>query len=327
MPADFEWQTEEEDEALWQQERAAMPSRQRHRHWRNSLLVLIALISVVFIAYRGLRGSVEEAEAQTTEELRASYRVARSAAATRDPELLASVLSGSDRAWTQAQYDLLAAGLLFEGAASSLGLPARDVSSTVTDVTVSPDHRSAEVVASFTYTAELDAPLVLQQTLVYRRGDGRWLLSPPRDEFWGDWEVIAGDRLTLTFPGRDSVIAERLGRDLEAVLRQMCAVPAQLTCGPEFRLNVRLEKDPQALLDIASPRNSLLLAREVDLPAPSLIGIPTDERGYQLILRGYASRVVRVTLDELVTDNCCTREIRHPEALAWARRQVGLFHQ
>jgi hypothetical protein len=323
MPANFEWQTEEEDETVWRQEVASRSSRQRYLRWRSALLVLTALIAVAFFAYRGLRESVAQAEAQTAEELVASYRVAQRAAVNRDSELLASVLSGSDRTWTETQYDLLAAGLLFERAAASLGLPTGDVSSAVTDVTFSPDLRSAEIVASHTYSTARDVPLVLQQTLVYRRGDGRWLLSPPRPEFWGDWGTVEGNRLTLTYPGRDGAIAERLGRDLEAVLRQMCAVPAQVTCGPDFRLNVRFEKDPQTVLGIADPRSRLLVAREVDLPTPTLIGVPTDERGYQLLLRGYASRVIRVTLDELVVDKCCTQGRDGQIVSAWDVMGIG----
>jgi hypothetical protein len=88
---------------------------------------------------------------------------------------------------------------------------------------------------------------------------------------------------------------------------------------------VRFEKDPEAILSSADPRSRLLMAREVDLPTPTLIGVPTDERGYQRLLRGYASRVIRATLDELIADDCCVQKRDKQIAGAWVPVGPGTF--
>ena len=87
----------------------------------------------------------------------------------------------------------------------------------------------------------------------------------------------AGEQLTLVYPKRDAAVAARLGVDLDALLDQMCAELEDLNCGSGLRVHLRLDTEPDSLLESNEIETILTSGLRLNLPAPTLIGTPTDE--------------------------------------------------
>jgi hypothetical protein len=60
------------------------------------------------------------------------------------------------------------------------------------------------------------------------------------------------------------------------------------------------------------------------LPAPSLIGIPTDEAGYQALFRSYAKHLVTAALVARVDWQCCERELLFDALADWELSRLDL---
>jgi hypothetical protein len=155
---------------------------------------------------------------------------------------------------------------------------------------------------------------ILQQTTVFRRGDQRWLLAPPLEEFWGEWETVEGEMLSLIYPRRDADVAKRLADDLDAAIAEMCATLEQINCSADLYLTARLDTDPQALADLAAPGGALRRARTtaniLELPAPSLVGRPAgdeaqQEAAYAALRDGYARHILGAAIAQAVGWDCC----------------------
>ena len=110
----FEWQTEED--SRWDEDVAPPdPPKRARRRWPWWLLLVVVLVgTAVFLIYRQLNQRVETATENVEADLLASYAVLQRAAQSRDENLFGSLISGRDDEWSQAQRDLLNAGLLFE---------------------------------------------------------------------------------------------------------------------------------------------------------------------------------------------------------------------
>ena len=109
----FEWQTEED--SRWDEDVAPPePPKRARRRWPWWLLLGVLLVgTAVFLVYRQLNQRVETATENVEADLLASYAVLQRAAQNRDEILFGSLISGRDDEWSQAQRDLLNAGLLF----------------------------------------------------------------------------------------------------------------------------------------------------------------------------------------------------------------------
>ena len=308
MAPNFEWQTEEEREAVWA---AAEPQQRvrRGRRWSLLLFALLAAVALLFAGYRvwqEVEARADEATAAVREEVRAGFGLLRRAAENGDRELFVTVLSGRDPDWTAAQIDVLEEGVFLERP----GMGLRLLPSHTMTVTVSPDLNAAEIGLRQTYvvtdTSGLTQTVRLQQSALFRRGEEQWLYAPPEDayQFWGPEQKVHGRLLTLSFPQRDEEISRRLAADLEEALAGLCALP-HFDCPDGWRLFVHLEPDPRALLQLADsavPQG----AREMALPAPTLVGLPLDEAGYRVLFSGYLGQVVARALSERYSlDDCC----------------------
>lgn len=335
----FDWQTEETiQEPLGWDEPEPLPERARTSSLRQRwpLLVLIGVLALTagFVIWRQAERRVAQATQAAEAEVIGSVNLVYRAVENRDEELFRSLLSGRNLGWTQATLDLFERDLVFDR--RQLGMVARplelplnlrddnlagqfEVSAAASTVaiTLSPDLTEAEVEGIQPYVVARATALGgmetvwLRQTAVYRRGEQGWLLSPPLRPFWGDWQTVEGERLDVVYPERDAEVAERLAADLDTLLNRACTQVADLNCPADWGVTLRLDNDPDILVEL----NDRWLRRGtggmVELPTPTLVGLPVEgdegaaEAGYQALLRMYGSRLLRVVLGELTGFNCC----------------------
>lgn len=317
MSDQFSWRTDE-DEGWDDTPIHPSPKTKKRRSWLWLLAVTAAAFTITFALYLRLQEQVETAAATAEAELLAAHQLIQQAAASNDLDLFRSNLSRRDPDWANAQRALISTGLYLNRSAFGLRwwgetqLNLSDAAATPTlpiTITLSPDLLSAEVVYEEEYLIEgssgVSQTIRLQQTAIYRRGSGRWLRADPQPEFWGVLRTIERDYLTVTYSRRDELIVQQLANDFDAELKQMCLAFPNLDC-TDLHLELRLTRDPASffslvqLEDVIAPEEG-----EIILPAPTLVGLPVDDAGYELIMKGYASQLVAAAITQLITYECC----------------------
>jgi hypothetical protein len=351
MPADFEWYTEEEPSS--EPLREERPGVVQGFSVRKAAWTAVAFAVVALAAYLLVRNRLEAAETEVRREIVASYVVVEDAIAGSDPDLLVSVLSGRDSSWSATQRDLVARGMLNDY--PSLGLDGTQAEAADVDLELAPDLRSAELTAAFSFEIQdltgLTETVALSRTLTFRRGSDRWLYAPPDDVFWGDMETSHGNRLTISYPERDATTADRLGVLLERRIEQLCRDMPEMGCPDDMHLYLTLDSDPEALVTLANygrvitglkDANFSAPARaqnepaataagperlwgwQLTLPAPSLIGEPSDEPAAAAILRGYASLAVGALITKLNGWECCAQGLLYRALLDYQLGRLDL---
>jgi len=361
MSKGFDWQTEQDAEkalAAWDVPAQPPPQQDKRfnfgkfgRHWR--LITVVAVLSIVVgaVVWRQVSQRAEAAMQVIQADVVSSYNLTHTAAENGDEELFRSLLSGRDTSWTQANLFLFQRNQLFDR--TSLGLLAEPVSLPFTlpqesdeqaadeatvDVSFSPDLTEAEVVAVRPFTvlnpgqAIETETVLLRQTALYRRGSQHWLLSPPLNEYWGAWQTIEEERLTLLVPQRDVELGARLAADLDDILARACRELADLNCPSGWQVTLRLESEPYVLRDMAESSIRSASDGVVELPTPTLVGLPVEgdeeqaEAGYQALLQGYAAQLLRASLAELLDYECCRQLLIYNALVDYQLGQLGLQH-
>lgn len=325
MPANFDWHSEEDNS--WEEPIYVSPessgSRKKRRRW-YLLIAAVIVLAVGFVAWRQLREYVDDTAEVTEQNVLASHELVTTAVSAADRELLVSLLSGRDSDWTAAQLSLLEEGLLFDRPSLNLTWQPATNQPPAIDVALSTDLRSAELVIEQPYQLfGGDDTVVLQQTLIYRQGDDRWLLSPPDDSFWGETIVATGSYISLSFPERDQEIGRRLAADIEALVGSACST-LLLSCPDTLHLSIDLTTDPAVWLAESSPEAALQGSRELVLPTPTLAGRPADVAGYRALYWAYGSRVLSALVTDLVGYSCCQHALFFRALLDKQLQQLGL---
>ncbi|MCA9927979.1 MAG: hypothetical protein KC419_05865 [Anaerolineales bacterium] len=320
----FEWQTEEEVDWDVPEESLPTPRPPRpQRRWFRALLVLAIIVVVSgMVAYRELFRRVEVGTENVEADVLASYAVVQTAIREQDNDLLATFMSGADFEWVQALDEMVANGRFYDR--SSLYLHYLQASAVPTPtLTLSDDLREAELTSTHTYAFEIGhgitETVTLVETAVYRQGPNRWLIAPPKSAFWGQSQTTSGEIFTLSYPGRDAEIAQRLALDIDAKLLELCANFAGMNCPDDFEVHLTLTTNPEWLhapAEIQSYWLPLEGMRLTSMPTPTLIGLPVDEAGYQVLYRGYAAQVVTAVVSGLLDASCCRYEVLYQAALA-----------
>jgi len=312
MSTEFSWQTEGESD--WESAPPEPAPPPKGGRWRVWLAVALALLAVSVAVYRQAQRRLAQVTADTEADVLSSHNLLLMAAAGPDLELFKSLLSGRQPAWTGAQMKLAERGWLWDR--SPFGAALADtaapdlltIDSTAAAegmaVKLSPDLN--EAVLTFDQTYEVGGEeVVWQQTAVYRRGQSRWLYAPPKPEFWGEWVTVGGAVLTLVYPARDQEIGARLAGDLDKLLAGMCHTLDGQLCPPGLYVRLKLETDPSTLADGRDLANQFSGGVQLELPAPTLVGLPVDEAGYRALLNGYAGQMLTAVIADLVDYVCC----------------------
>ena len=335
MPANFDWQTDEDErrkqEYLWDESDNTtdeLPSGQR-RNWRALVAALALMVMAGAIIWWRVDRRLDATLQSVQTDVIASHNLVQRAVAEDDEEIFRSVLSGRMPAWTAGQVKLFREKLFFDrtpfGLTPAEGslpviLPEPDeetpAEERVATVELSPDLNEAMVIVEHPYRINPTSETVtLRHTSIFRRGGSRWLLSPPLEDFWGDWVTREGEYLSLIYPQRDEAIAARLADDLDAEIGRMCNTLDSIACSADLYLTVRLDTDPDTLASLAVPLGPFQRAREqgdiLELPTPTLVGLPIEEdeqqreTGYNVLLSGYARQVLGAAIIQAVGWRCC----------------------
>jgi hypothetical protein len=354
MSANFDWQTEEDErrsqQNIWDEPIEPGDGRMSRRRppWR-----LIAVIAVLVATIGGIIWwRVDQRIEATLEAFRtdviASHNLVQRAVVEGDEEIFRSVLSGRVPTWTAAEMEVFKQEMIFDR--TPLGLAPAEGSLPIILPATGEETPADERPAQIEFSADLseaivvvDHPflvdntgetIVLQQTTIYRRGDSRWLLAPPLDEFWGDWTTTEGEYLSLIYPRRDEAIAARLAADLDAEIGRMCATLQDIDCSADLYLTARLDTDPAALAALAEPLGALRRAREqediLELPAPTLVGLPVEgdaqmqAAGYEAIRDGYARHILGAAIAQAVNWGCCDNALLFNILLEYQLGELGI---
>jgi hypothetical protein len=305
----FDWQTEEEGAA--RPVYTPAPVSRRTGLVAAAIIASVLVVAVVVVWQIGRQEVIHDREVR--DDVNATFGVWRRAVATKDSDLLDTLLLGGEASWTATERELLESGRMLDRSGAGLGLvedhgQALDVEA---HVEIAKDWRSAEITFPVSYSRPEDNGLQtvqLEQTVPLVREGSRWLLRRPGEEFWGLWRTSGGRLAELTFRERDAAFAGRFLEDLDRDLSQVCARAANGNgCPAETNVNVRLESDPAALFREIDPESPAFIGRTFVLPSPTLVGNPLDEASYQALYALYSGPILKTFVGTINTP------IRWPE--------------
>ncbi len=325
----FDWRTEET--IHWDEPPTVDPEPEpppKRRRWRWLVLFLLLLLAGGAVgAFWWLQNRVETATTDVTGDVLASHELIAAAAVDGDAELVATFLSGRDQAWSEAIENAVLAGDYQDRTAFGLTWLPTDPATAVISATLNPEFNEAEVIAEQVYAYAIGNGLTetvrLRQTAVYRLGPDRWLLAPPKPDFWGETRSKQGFYLTLQYPARDEALAQRLALDMDTALAALCANPI-FSCPEGLHVQVEFSTDPAALTPDFASVVFVDGRRLFRLPTPTVAGIPQDEAGYQALARGYVAQVLLAIMRQLAGFVPGEDGVFAQAWLDWQLAQLGL---
>ncbi|MBP8000714.1 MAG: hypothetical protein KA314_07160 [Chloroflexi bacterium] len=317
MSQNFSWQTDEE--GGWNDPPPQPPPKpQRRLPWGWVLGLFAAALLITIVIYTRIQEQVKETTARAEQDVLAAHQLSQNAAASGDLDLFRLNLSRRTPDWADVQRQLVSEGLFMDRTAFGLrwweesGILLSDAAATPTlpiTITLAPDLLSAEIIYEQEYllsgSATTSETIRLQHTAIYRRGSGRWLRADPLDEFWGETVDIKKQYLTVRYNQRDEAIAIRLAKDLNEQLLAMCQTFPGVTCRDNLPITLLLTRNPQPFFTLLDMEEIITTEGTLRLPSPTLVGLPTDEAGYQAIMRGYATPVVSLAIARFLGYECC----------------------
>ena len=326
MPEQFDWRTDDE---VWVDEPVSEPEPvtavSRRAPWLAVVVILAFLSVAAFVVYRQLNQRIEATHKAIEAEILLTHALVQRANWQQDDELLRSILSGRELDWTDLQLDLVKEGHLFDRA--GLGLQAQTAVANH-QVTVAPDLQAAELLFEQEHAFQngdgVTETVNLQHTAVFRLGQ-KWLYAPPTEEFWGSWQTRDGRYLSIAYRQRDEEIVSQLAFDFEALIAEVCRLP-DMACPDDLHLHLRLDSEAESLLITADTQTLLEHSLRLNLPTPSLAGLPMDEAGYQALLQGYERHLAAAIIVEQAKYACCDQDLMHRALLDWQLYQLGLGH-
>ncbi len=85
----------------------------------------------------------------------------------------------------------------------------------------------------------------------------------------------------------------------------MCETFPDLNCTDDFHLRLLLTRNPKRFFTLQDLETIITTENQLSLPSPTLVGLPLDEAGYQIILKGYAVPLVSLAITRLTGYECC----------------------
>jgi len=329
MSQRFDWRSDDDGE--WEVEdasdRPAKSTRTQRHRWLLVGTIAFLILSASLLSFRQVGRYLDETALEADQEILASNNLVLTAARDVDPEILASLLSGRDLIWAAGQLELLEAGLMFDR--KPFGIEWLSGQLPISEVTVAPGIDRADVITYLKYTLASgpgkSETITLKHLLHYRRSNDGWLLSPQTKEYWGRAISEEGYYLNITFPEGDSIIRKRLAIDLEGLLAALCHLDHVDACQLDFPFQLKLVTDPTSINQFGDPNSRLTSTLALELPTPSIIGLPEDETGYQALYRAYGERVVSAVVAEQIGWQCCSQVLIYQALLDQQLSRLGLI--
>ncbi|MCP4418501.1 MAG: hypothetical protein GY805_17930 [Chloroflexi bacterium] len=332
----FDWQTDEDNnwnDREWRGKPETAVSSPPP--WRNILLIVILLAISSTLIYQQVNKRLVAATTAVESDIFATHNLISKAAANNDAVLGKAVLSGRDFGWSRVQADLLSQGLFYEHAGLNLMLPEETAAfaplsredERFIELALDPDLRGAELTYARDFVALTDdgiETVTLQQTAVYRQGESRWLLAPPLEQFWGEWQTLELDNLTTIYPMRDEELLFQLSNDLQTLLAETCDALPNLDCAPDPPIQIRFDINPESLLETADLANLYDGNLRLNLPTPSLVGLPIDNDGYEALRQAYAVTLISALIGQSVGYDCCHHAPMFQAILTYQLSELGL---
>lgn len=291
----FDWRVTEDGkwEDVPAQSTSSSPSPLPKRKWviLGSIIVTLFVFTLVLLFYRArqLNQTIEN-------EILINYQLWQDAWSKGDEELWATFIHVAARPQYQS---LMLTGNLFARPFLSVQWEATANSS---GVVLSPDLVQAELTIRQGYRLANET-IELEQIIPYIKEGVQWQIATPQGkDFWGETYSWRGKWITLTYPERDEQLAKRIGEDIDRILDTLCrelGCPDQSILDIRMNLEVRMETSLETLRG-AMAGEEVIGIRPIDLPAPTLVGLPIDEAGYQLVSRGYGRLVVSTLLTRVM---------------------------
>ena len=329
MSNNFNWQTEED---AWDEIVPTIPAgRPRFRPWRTGILILFLLLVAGSLGYQQVNRQVAAATSAATEDILSTHRLILATSAQQDSDLFFPLLSGRDKSWADGQQLLVSDNLFWHR--PGLGLQAWQPGNVKEEptVTVSPDLNEAEVTFTQMYSTTLanghSQVIGLEHTFVYRRGSQRWLLSPPKTEFWGETATFSGQRLDIHYPTRDEAVVQKIAATLDEQIGILCLTFLSLACPDDLHITLNLETHVSLLVDTAKEMptlNSKSRTLQLILPTPTLIGTPTNEAAYEVLTDAYTIQLLSAIINHLVSWSCCEQMQVQQGLLDYQLNRLGL---
>jgi hypothetical protein len=323
----FDWQTEDEKNPAPSPVDALSERRKRRRQLALYAAAFVGVLLPALLVYWQLRRQAQIRHDQAVADVLLAHGLMQQAVLRGDRELFLTLLSTNDGRWFAAQQTLFDQELFLERTPLGLRL-ARDLALSEApaeaQVTLVADGRIAAVTGIYAYQANRVAggfdTVLLERTLFYAREGDAWVHAPPPDEdnYWGNWVREESEHLLFLFSARDAEVGYRLSGELQTLVHNLCQ-DTLVSCPAGYKLRLRLSRDPASLRQV----NRLLdfypatAGQDMEMPAPSLVGKPLDETGYQALYQGYAGWAAAAMLSHLNQDAFFTHEHLSEQLARW----------
>lgn len=284
-----------DDGDVLQQPPEAEPPPPRRSRRAEVWLGLTTLLLLGLVGYFVLYRPTEQAEERSRAEVLAIQQTIWAADAQAGGESLTPILTLTDHQWVRNQKYLAGLGRLI--GRDPFGLQALRGETRLVAVELAPDLSEARVAVEQAYRdttgVEPEAAIWLEHVTFYRFERGGWRWAAPDEAFWGEPQTTRGEYLNLSYPARDAEVSARLARDLDQLLAEVCSRLAELNCDSSTPVEVKFDSQPDLLSPPGAPEStSWSIGPPPTLPAPSLMGVPSDDTSYRAIYRAYAQRML-----------------------------------
>ncbi len=308
---DFEWQTGEQQD--WDELRHLDEGDEKdspQRPWRWLLLILVIFGLLAAGVYWLLDRRADRSTQVIKDELAATHQLLIEAEQSQDYELFSSLISDQEQYWFNTQAQLWSLNLFWERTVLGLEPINEDLAGDANlQIVTEPNLQRATISQTRSFTTRSDSrPFMLERVFLYKQSDDGWrLIRLDGSEFWGGWESQTGKILSLVYPQRDAETGRRLFPFLDELVNDYCARSA-VNCPKNFELELKLDRREESLLRISEGYFSArILVRDgkgtVTLPAPTLVGRPLDDPGYEALAQGYAAWLGAVLVNNFAVIN------------------------
>lgn len=309
MKKGFDWQSE--DDQLWEQRIDSPVLQQSGWNRRLVFVIPIALIAIVLLlVVIGFQRRMSSAEEIVAKDVTAAQTTMVLAVQSDDLELFTSLLSRDNAEWFITQRRLFLADRILGREAFGINTVSNKFD--IQAIKIDPNWRQAEVTFTQWYQKELpngeSQPVQLEQTYFLKVDGNRWQLAEPEASFWGSQRELNNGGLAVTFPARDVAMVQRIVNDLQIEIRNLCGetqrngpVDFQSSCNSLLPISIDFDSSPDTLVNLSDLTQLFFRGRSFRFPAPTLVGIPVDEEGYQALYAGYTDRILRYLRNNLNT--------------------------